>query len=89
MAQSLLKQFFKTTEVQDTWSVSTKLKRDFLEMERCSFCRKILFRKKDGSLACPNACEQSTQRKAFNTVIDPRKDRRLKETFDPWINVKY
>jgi hypothetical protein len=50
---------------------------------------KILFRKKNGTLACPNDCDQSGLRRAFNTVIDPMKDRRLQTDFDPWENVKY
>ena len=57
-------------------------------MERCIHCRKVLFRKKNGSLVCPNECEQSTQRRAFSTVIDPLKDRRLRAAFDPWSQVK-
>ena len=56
---------------------------------RCPQCRKILFRKKDGRLACPNECGQSSQRRAFNTVVDPLKDRRAKQDFDPWSTVKY
>ncbi len=58
-------------------------------MKRCPHCKKILFRKKNGSLTCPNECDSSTQRIAFNTVIDPLKDRRDKTEFDPWVNVKY
>lgn len=58
-------------------------------MKRCPYCKKILFRKKNGSLACPNECDLNTQRKAINTVIDPMKDRRTKAEFDPWIDVKY
>jgi hypothetical protein len=50
---------------------------------------KILFRKKNGTLACPNECDASTKRRAFNTVIEPTKDRRTKDAFDPWVDVKY
>ena len=58
-------------------------------MERCKQCKKILFRKKDGSLVCPNGCNENHQRSAFNTVIDPMKERRGdKSFFDPWSNVK-
>ena len=59
------------------------------DMERCSNCRKILFRKRNGSLVCPNECGQNTQRRAFNTVIEHMKDRRVKWAFDPWSLVKY
>jgi uncharacterized Zn finger protein (UPF0148 family) len=58
-------------------------------MQRCIQCKKILFRKKDGTLACPNECDQSGHRRAFNTVIDPMKDRRVKAEFDPWNDVRY
>jgi len=57
-------------------------------VERCPQCKKILFKKRDGRLACPNGCEQSSQRVAFNTVIDPLKDRRSRDDHDPWRNVK-
>jgi uncharacterized Zn finger protein (UPF0148 family) len=54
-------------------------------MERCHQCKKILFKKRDGSLVCPNGCNEHQRRSAFNTVIDPMKDRRGDErTFDPW-----
>ena len=54
-------------------------------MERCPQCKKILFKKRDGSLVCPNGCNEHQRRSAFNTVIDPMKDRRNNErTFDPW-----
>jgi hypothetical protein len=57
-------------------------------LRRCAKCKKILFKKKDGTLACPNECERSGHRTAFSTVIDPMFDRRIKESFDPWSNVK-
>jgi acetyl-CoA carboxylase beta subunit len=57
-------------------------------MKQCPNCKKILFKKKDGTLACPNECDRSGHRTAFSTVIDPMLDRRIKETFDPWSNVK-
>ncbi len=54
-------------------------------MERCDQCKKVLFRKKDGTLACPNGCDDNQNRLAFNTVIDPAKERRgARDTFDPW-----
>ena len=54
-------------------------------MKRCKQCKKVLFKKKDGSLACPNECNENHQRSAFNTVIDPWKERRGQETYaDPW-----
>lgn len=54
-------------------------------MERCSQCKKVLFKKKDGSLMCPNGCDEHQQRSAFNTMIDPMKERRgEKPFFDPW-----
>ncbi|MEJ2038931.1 MAG: hypothetical protein P8X55_08355 [Desulfosarcinaceae bacterium] len=59
------------------------------DLQRCPHCKKVLFRKKDGGLVCPNECGQNTHRTAFNTVIDPMKDRRTKEVFDPWSTVKY
>jgi uncharacterized Zn finger protein (UPF0148 family) len=58
-------------------------------MERCRQCKKILFRKKDGSLACPNQCQRSGSRSAFNTFIDPKKERRVPSQFDPWEHVRY
>lgn len=54
-------------------------------MERCKQCKKVLFRKKDGSLVCPNECNENHRRSAFNTVVDPWKERRGEETvIDPW-----
>jgi hypothetical protein len=38
-------------------------------MERCHQCKKVLFRKKDGTLACPNGCDDNQDRLAFNTAI--------------------
>ncbi len=58
-------------------------------MQHCPQCRKILFKKKDGRLICPNGCEQSRRRVAFHTVIDPLKDRRGNDDRDPWRNVKF
>jgi uncharacterized Zn finger protein (UPF0148 family) len=60
-------------------------------MQRCPQCKKILFKKKDGRLACPNECKQNSQRVAFNTVLDPLKDRRIqdKDEWDPWSHVKF
>lgn len=58
------------------------------KIERCPQCKKILFRKKNGNLVCPNECQQSGQRSAFNTMIDPMKDRRILPQFDPWEHVK-
>jgi uncharacterized Zn finger protein (UPF0148 family) len=58
-------------------------------IQRCHQCKKILFRKKDGTLACPNQCRQSGRRSAFNTLIDPMKDRRVRPRFDPWEHVRY
>ena len=58
-------------------------------MQRCEHCKKILFKKKDGTLACPNECDQNRQRRAFNTVIDPSMDRRDQDEFDPWDNVRF
>lgn len=58
-------------------------------MQHCEQCKKILFRKKDGTLACPNECGQSAQRRAFNTVIDPGMDRRVEVDADPWDHVRY
>jgi uncharacterized Zn finger protein (UPF0148 family) len=58
-------------------------------MERCKQCKKVLFRKKDGSLVCPNGCKENHRRSAFNTVIDPWKERRGEKTFiDPWGHVR-
>lgn len=54
-------------------------------MERCKQCKKVLFKKKDGRLVCPNGCDEHHQRSAFNTVIDPSMERRNKKPyFDPW-----
>ena len=55
-------------------------------MDRCPICKKILFKKKDGTLACPNLCNGDNQRrKAFNTVIDERLEKRgVQKFFDPW-----
>ncbi|GAB6906177.1 hypothetical protein DESC_880090 [Desulfosarcina cetonica] len=58
-------------------------------MQRCAQCKKILFRKKDGTLACPNECDSNGERRAFNTVIDPMKDRRIHDEPDPWDEVRY
>lgn len=58
-------------------------------IQRCHQCKKILFRKKDGTLACPNQCRQSGRRSAFNTLINPMKDRRVRVRFDPWEHVRY
>lgn len=58
-------------------------------MRHCPQCKKLLFRRKDGRLACPNECVQNTRRLAYNTLIDPLKDRRAKEERDPWRNVKF
>jgi len=57
-------------------------------MRHCRHCKKILFKNKDGRLVCANGCEQSRQRVAFNSVIDPLKDRRDNDDRDPWRNVK-
>jgi len=55
------------------------------DMKRCDQCKKVLFRKKNGSLVCPNGCDEHQQRSAFNTVIDPMNERRgAQETWDPW-----
>lgn len=55
------------------------------KMERCEQCKKVLFKKKDGSLACPNECNENHRRTAFNTVIDPWEERRKKKDYsDPW-----
>jgi uncharacterized Zn finger protein (UPF0148 family) len=59
------------------------------KMERCKQCKKILFKKKNGTLVCPNGCDEHHRRSAFNTVIDPMKDRRgEKDGFDPWANAR-
>lgn len=58
-------------------------------MEKCPYCMKILFRKKNGTLACPNECDQNNKRTALSTVIDPMKDRRQEDAQDPWDNVRY
>jgi hypothetical protein len=39
-------------------------------------------------LACPNECGENAKRRAFNTVIDPMKDRRNMDTLGPWDNVR-
>jgi uncharacterized Zn finger protein (UPF0148 family) len=58
-------------------------------MEQCKQCKKILFKKKDGTLMCPNGCDDHHGRLAFNTVIDPMKERRgEKGFFDPWNNAR-
>ena len=58
-------------------------------MERCKQCKKILFKKKDGTLMCPNGCDDNQNRLAFNTVIDARYDRRGEdETLGPWDEVR-
>jgi len=58
-------------------------------MKRCNQCKKFLFRKRDGSLQCPNGCNENQRRSAFNTVIEPMKDRRGEAfIFDPWDNVR-
>lgn len=54
-------------------------------MKRCAQCKKVLFKKRDGKLVCPNGCRENSSRAAFNTVIDPEYDRReADDTFDPW-----
>jgi uncharacterized Zn finger protein (UPF0148 family) len=54
-------------------------------MEQCDQCKKVLFKKKDGTLFCPNGCKENQERLAFNTVIDPTKERRgALDTWDPW-----
>ncbi len=54
-------------------------------MERCPQCKKVLFKKKNGELVCPNECDAHQRRSAFNTVIDPTKERRGNVSeFDPW-----
>lgn len=54
-------------------------------MKRCEQCKKILFKRRDGKLVCPNGCEEHGGRSAFNTVIDPSLERREgNDTFDPW-----
>ena len=58
-------------------------------MERCKQCKKVLFRKKDGRLICPNGCDEHRQRSAFNTVLDPLMERRNKKPyFDPWYSAR-
>ena len=58
-------------------------------MERCNHCKKVLFRKKDGRLVCPNGCDEHRQRSAFNTVLDPFLERRNKKPyFDPWYSAR-
>ncbi len=47
-----------------------------LNLERCPQCKKFLFKKKNGALFCPNECDGHSRRTAFNTVMDPMKDRR-------------
>jgi DNA phosphorothioation-dependent restriction protein DptG len=56
-------------------------------MDRCPICKKLLFKKKNGTLACPNFCDGKQKRKAFNTMIDERFERRGVE-FDPWSNAR-
>ena len=59
------------------------------DMERCKQCKKVLFKKKDGSLVCPNDCDDHHRRSAFNTVIDSVNERRnVKWFFDPWANAR-
>jgi len=61
-------------------------------MKRCPQCKKILFKKRDRKLACPNNCTAHGDRAAFNTVIDPELDRRRNDdtfdTFDPWASAR-
>jgi uncharacterized Zn finger protein (UPF0148 family) len=58
-------------------------------MHRCPQCKKILFKTKKGQLVCPNGCKQHTKRTAFNTVVDPLKDRRGEDDKDPWNKVRF
>lgn len=53
-------------------------------MKRCPQCKKILFKRKDGKLMCPNECQEHGNRAAYNTYIESRHDRRSNDTFDPW-----
>ncbi|MDA8140503.1 MAG: hypothetical protein M0036_17805 [Desulfobacteraceae bacterium] len=54
-------------------------------MKRCPQCKKVLFKRRDGKMVCPNDCKEHTGRLAYNTVIDPEYDRREgNETWDPW-----
>jgi hypothetical protein len=54
-------------------------------MKRCHNCKKILIKRRDGKLVCPNGCDEHSGRLAFNTVIDPNLERRQgNDTFDPW-----
>ncbi|MFZ1986517.1 MAG: hypothetical protein WAU91_19060 [Desulfatitalea sp.] len=54
-------------------------------MKRCQQCKKVLFKRRDGKLVCPNGCKEHQGRLAFNTVIDEDLDRRgPDDTFDPW-----
>lgn len=64
-------------------------KKESQGMQRCPQCKKILFKKRDGRLVCPNECDKNTRRIAFNTVLDPIKDRRAGDTWNPWNNVKF
>jgi len=59
-----------------------------LNLERCPQCKKILFKKKNGKLFCPNECDDHRRRLAYNTVVDPKKDRRFHTTIHPWDNVR-
>lgn len=64
-----------------------RVDKECIDVQRCPQCKKVLFKKKDGRLECPNECEEDTKRTAFNTVIDPLKDRRANDTWNPWNNV--
>lgn len=63
-------------------------------MKRCPQCKKILFKKKDGTLFCPNECDKHEGRAAFNTFIDRDMDRRSHnpesayDTFKAWSFVR-
>lgn len=59
------------------------------DIERCPVCNKILFRKKGGGMKCLNECQQSFQRIAFNTLVEPAKDRRGSKEPNPWHHVKW
>lgn len=51
--------------------------------ERCPLCNKILFRKKGGGMRCINGCQQNFQGIAFNTLVEPTKNRRRSGKMDP------
>jgi hypothetical protein len=58
-------------------------------MKHCQQCKKVLFKRRDGKLVCPNGCKEHIGRLAFNTVIDEDLNRRgPDDTFDPWASAR-